>query len=425
MLSPLSGKSAFLLIDAKNFYASVEELFDPQLHDHPVGVLSANDGCFISRNDQLKALGVPMAGLYFENQRLLEKCDARVFSANFELYLDMSQRFYGTVLDFSPDVERYSVDEVFMEMGESKKSFSYIGHEVLEKVYKWTGLISRVGIGSNKTLSKIANNLAKKSKKANGVVDLYSHPEHIDVALERTKIDDVWGIGEAYAEDLIKLKVNNAKDFKYYNHKEIRQLMTVKGARTHLEINGVRCFGLEMTKPMRKAIGVQRSFGEPVSSFSDVHHAVSSFLMLAVNKLQNENLKTKRITVYVSSSPFADNFYGRSESVKLSSATDNIFELQRIATSCLKKIFQKGVDYRRAGVTLDNLIPKEKVTEQFMEFRIDPKKELLNRILFEINKKFGQGTLKLASVKNGQWRQKKNFLSLRPTTRFEEVIRLM
>lgn len=424
MLSPISKPSAFLLIDAKNFYCSVEELFEPELIGEPVGVLSANDGCFISRNDTLKELGVPMGAPHFQYEKLLDKSEAKVFSSNFELYLDMSERFYKTVTEFSPDVERYSVDEVFMELGESKKSFDYIGHEVLEKILKWTGLTTRVGIGSNKTLSKIANNLAKKSQKANGIVNLYQS-KFIDVALERTKINDVWGIGSQWAKGLNEFDIFNALQFKYFPRQRVRKLLTVKGARTHLEINGIRCFDLELTKPIRKAVGISRSFGEPVSSFNDVHHAVSTFLMLAVNKLQHEGLTARKISVHISSSAYADNFYAKSFTYKSAYPSDNIFELQNWASSCLMKIFRKGIDYRRAGVELSNLIPKSGVTKRlFPELRIDPKRELLNKIMFEINQKHGAGTLKLASVKNGNWRQKQNFMSNRPTTRIEEVIRL-
>ncbi len=424
MLTKLSKPSAFLLIDAKNFYASVEEMFDPTLADHPVGVLSANDGCFISRNDALKELGVPMAAPMFQYKKLLEKMDAKVRSSNFELYLDMSGRFNETLATVSPDVERYSVDECFMELAEAKKSFDYVAREMLDKVHKWTGLVTRVGVGSNKTLSKVANNLAKKSKKANGVVDLYQS-KYVDAALERTKIGDVWGIGSNYAGELKKLNVNNALDFKFYNHKSIRKLMTVTGARTHLEINGIRCFDLELTKPIKKVIGISRSFGEPVTTFNELHHAVASFLMLAVKKLQHEDLAARRISVLISSSPFTDNFYAKSQTFKSAYPTDNIFELQEWATGLLKKIYQKGIDYKRAGVELAGLIPKSGVTTRlFPELRIDPRREMLNKLIYEINKKHGHGTLKLASMKPGPWMQKQQFMSERPTTRLDEIIKL-
>lgn len=424
MLTKLSKPSAVLLIDLKNAYAQIHELFEPELIGATCGVLSANDGNFISRNDELKELGVPMGAPFFQYKNLLEKSETKIRSSNFELYLDMSQRFYDTIQTFTPDAERYSIDEIFFELSESKKSFDYVGKEVLEKVYKWLGLITRIGIGSNKTLSKIANNIAKKSVRAQGLVNLYNSP-HVNVALERTKIGDVWGIGSRYAEELIKRNINNALQFKFYSRREVRQLMTVVGARTHLEINGIRVFDLELTPPIRKTVGVSRSFGEPILSFNEVYQAVSNYLFTAVNKMRGEGLAAKRLTVYISSSSYQDNYYARGFTYKSAYPSNNLFELQEWTRAILIKIFKPGVDYRRAGVELSQLIPREGVTKRlYPELRTNPKHELLNKIIDEVNRKHGSGTLRLAVAGQGNWKQKAAFLSPRYTTRIDEVIRL-
>ena len=428
MLSPLSTPSAIALIDATNFYASCERVFDPTLTGVPVAVLSNNDGSIVARSQEVKDLGVPMAAAYFQYEKLLTRAGARIFSSNYELYGEFSRRI-GTILSgFTPDCEPYSIDESFLEFGDTGKiDFDYLGREIKDRVEKWTDIPVGVGIASNKTLAKVANRLSKKSKKANGCVNLYKSP-HIDTALERTAIKDVWGIGENIGNELLKWKIKTALDFKYYrNPGVVKKNFTVKGLRTYQELNGMRCFPLELVPPVKKSLTCSRSFGQPIDSPSEVYHAVSSFLMNAVTKMRAHQLATKAITVFVSTNRFdPDNFYGGNYTYKSSVYSDSIFELQRWAANCFDRIMRSGQTYRKAGVILHGLIPRDGATLRLhREERLAPRIERLQKAIDEINKRHGQRTIILAAA-GGKclWKGRAERLSPRYTTRKDELVKL-
>lgn len=103
----------FALIDCNNFYASCERVFNPSLEGKPIVILSNNDGCIISRSNEAKALGIPMGCPYYPYKKLFTDNNIFVFSSNYELYGDMSQRVMDSLREFSPDMEVYSIDEAF------------------------------------------------------------------------------------------------------------------------------------------------------------------------------------------------------------------------------------------------------------------------------------------------------------------------
>lgn len=417
-------KTAIALVDCNNFYASCERLFHPKLEGKPVVVLSNNDGCVISRNKEAKEF-VPMGAPLFQYEDVLEKRDSIVLSSNYELYGDMSRRVTNKLYEFTPTIEKYSIDEAFLEIQESKKSFDYLGREIREKVHKHIGVPVGVGIAANKTLSKIANRLAKKSEKANGVVDLYKSP-YIDVALERTPIGDVWGIGREYAKKFLSFNIKNALQFKFANLRWIKKNFTVVGGRTLLELNGIRCLPLELTPPPKKSISCSRSFGEPVSSFNELHNAVSCFLMTAVSKMREHRLAAQSVEVFVSTNRFnPENFYGAAETYRSAYPSENLFELQDWTSRCLEKIFRSQADYKKAGIILSGLIPIEGVTKRlYPELEVNPKLQRLNKAIDEINRKFGSNTIRLAVAEKGKWQTKAERRSPRFTTRASEIVRV-
>lgn len=416
--------SAIALVDCNNFYASCERFFDPSLRDKPVVVLSNNDGCVVARNRAARAI-VPMGAPLFQYERILDAHNAVVFSSNYELYGDMSRRVVDELSGFTPDIEVYSIDESFLEIQETKKSFDYLGREIKEKINKFVGLPVGVGVAYTKTLAKVANKIAKKSEKAKGVVNLYKSP-YVDVALERTKIEDVWNIGRRGAEKLLSHNIKTALQLKYANRKWIKGLLTVTGARTLLELNGVRALPLELTPPRKKMITRSRSFGEPVETYRDLHNAVSVFLMSAVDEMRKQKLSTRSLQVFASTSRYLPDAQSDQFTFRSAYPSNNLFELQEWAHNCLDRIFKKGLVYKKAGVSLGALIPDEGVTERlYKSERLQVRYEKLNNAVDEINRKFGRGTIRLAAANLGGWQAKAEMRSPRYTTRVDEIMRVV
>jgi DNA polymerase V len=237
--------TAIALIDANNFYVSCERVFQPHLTGRPVVVLSNNDGCIIARSDEAKELGIKRGAPLFKTEHLVEAYDAAVYSSNYALYGDMSQRVMSALQEFTPEVEIYSIDEAFMAIDDDKsRSLHSRGLEIQEKFRRWTGIPVSIGIAQTKTLSKVANRWAKKTSATQGMLDLTPLPEQT-TALEETSVEDVWGVGPAYSKLLKAAGITSARRLRDADRRWIRQRMTVMGARIVEELRGVRCLPLE------------------------------------------------------------------------------------------------------------------------------------------------------------------------------------
>lgn len=413
---------AIALVDCNNFYVSSERAFNPHLHDKPIVVLSNNDGCVISRSNEAKKF-IPMGAPLFQYEKVLEENEAEIFSSNYELYGDMSSRVMTSLESFTPEIEVYSIDEAFLGLQECKKTFDFVGHEIQEKIYKWTNIPVGVGIAETKTLAKVANKIAKKSDKAKGVLDLYKS-KYQDVALDRTAINDVWGIGKASVKKLENININTALQFRDADMRWVKKNFTVVGGRTLLELRGVRCLPLELEPPPMESITCSRSFGEPVTDYKPLQMAMSCYLQTAVEKMRHHRLAARNLTVFIETNRFqSENFYGNSYLYQSAYPSDDIFELQSWATSSIEKIYRENFEYKKCGVILGGLIPTEARTNRLYDAP-DPKREKLNKAIDEINRKFGKGTVHLAVARTGQWRMKRERMSPRYTTRLDEIMKI-
>lgn len=417
-----SNPAAIGLIDCNNFYVSSERVFNPKLRNKPVVVLSNNDGCAISRSNEAKSI-IPMGAPIFQFEKELEKAGAEIYSSNYELYGDMSERVMKSFYEWTPEVEVYSIDEAFLGLEETQKSFDYLGKEIQDKIYKYTGIPVGIGIAETKTLAKIANKIAKKSEKAKGVLDLYKSKWQ-DAALGRTAIGDVWGIGPASVKKLEAVNIKTALGFKNADLAWIKKNFTVVGGRTLLELRGVRCLPLELEPPPKESITCSRSFSEPVTDYNPLKMAMSCYLMNAVDKMRKHNLAARSVTVFVSTNKFLPGeVYSNSFVYKSAYPSDNLFEIQSWAHKAFDEVFREHKIYKKCGVILGGLMPKESRTARLYE-EVNSKHEKLNKAIDEINKKFGKNTIHLAVATAGKWQMKREKLSPRYTTRFKEILEI-
>ena len=160
-----SKKNKVALIDCNSFYVSCERLFNPKINNKPTVVLSNNDGCVISRSTEAKKIGIKMGEPYFKVKDLVRKNKVHIFSSNYALYGDISRRVMKILKEFSDKMEVYSIDEAFISLSfiEDQRLDEY-GKEIRERILKWTGIPTSIGIANTKTLSKVANHIAKKRK---------------------------------------------------------------------------------------------------------------------------------------------------------------------------------------------------------------------------------------------------------------------
>ena len=385
------------LVDCNSFYVSCERLFNPKIRKKPVVVLSNNDGCIISRSNEAKALGIKMGEPYFKAKNIIVKNNVNVFSSNYSLYGDLSRRVMRTLKRFNSAIEVYSIDEAFMDLSNfSDQEVEEVGREIRNTVLQWTGIPTSIGIAKTKTLSKVANHIAKK--KQSGVTSLIGI-ENIDSILEKVEINDVWGVGRQLTKFYQKNGIYNAKQLKNKSNTWIKKCSNVLSSRTAMELRGIPCIDLETTATKRKSCVVSRSFGKRVENFQELREAVANYCLNASEKIRSESLVAKSITVFVRTSPFQRNFgyYSNSKTVDFPIATNNSIETVKAAVSILEDIFRNGYRYQKAGVMLTGL-SNENVKENLFSSEKDKKINKLMRSIDNTNYRYGRATLSLASA---------------------------
>ena len=421
------------IVDCNSFYCSCERVFRPSLWNKPVVVLSNNDGCIIARSDEAKAIGVGMAGPYFKAKPLIELHGVTAFSSNYNLYGDMSWRVMETLRELmgKENIEVYSVDECFINMDNVPKGqLQEMAVKMRETVEMWTGIKVSVGVAPTKVLSKVANRLAKKNKVATNCVLILDSPRKIEQALQRTLVEDVWGVGGKFAEKLRRFNILTAFDLSKRDLNWGRNnLGGVVGERLLRELKGEKSRIMENPLVDKQVIATTRMFGSPVKDIKSIKEAVATYITRAAEKLRRQHSAAKTISVFVI--PKEDNFntarfrHGPSigSYTTLPIATSLTNELIKPAMAIVDQIFEQGRIYKKAGVMLSSIVPDNSIQGNL--FETDNRKNeqrLLMSMMDNINFSMRDDILKFAaSGTTRNWKMQKNFHSPRYTTRWDEI----
>jgi DNA polymerase V len=416
----------FALVDANNFYASCERVFNPKLEGKPVIVLSNGDGCVIARSQEAKNLGIKMGQPFFQLKSLIKENSVNVFSSNYALYGDMSQRLMEVLGGFTPEVEVYSIDEAFLGLdGFVGKNLEEYARHIRRKVRQYTGIPVCIGLGPTKTLAKIANRLAKKDPANEGVLILDTKEKQRE-ALEKTEVEDIWGIGRRYAAKLKRAGITNAWQLSQQRVQWARQqLGGVVGMRLIEELRGMVCLQLDLFPSKKKSIACTRAFGKTVTSLEHLSEAVSTYISRAAEKLRWQQSCVNKMTVFIHTSRFIAECerYDASTQITLPMPSNHTSELIRYANAGLKSIYQEGHVYKKAGVIFNSLVPDTQVQLNLFS-QVDPKKGAKEmQTLDKVNGTMGRNTLAYAACGTDQvWKAVVAMRSPRYTTQWHELL---
>jgi DNA polymerase V len=417
--------NAVALIDCNNFYVSCERLFQPKLRKEPVIVLSNNDGCVVSRSQEVKDIGIPMGIPLFQIKDEVKKHGIKVYSSNYTLYGDISSRVHDAISHFSNEIENYSIDEAFavLEVNKYSKPLFDSGVEIRSAVKKWTGIPTSVGIAPTKTLAKIAGDVAKKSP--HGVFDL-TNKELQDEVLANTDIIDIWGINTRSAKKLKPMGIHSAKDLRDMDLRHARKVLTVVGARMVDELRGNPSIQLEMMAPLKKSICCSRSFAGEVKTLTEMTESVISYLSTAAEKMRRSKLITSAINLFIETNLFKEKgLYANSATIKIS-PTDSTRELIGHALRILKALYKPGYGYRKSGVILLDLRPRTAETKRLFNDDFYLRDRGLMSSIDMLNERHGRGTVRfgLPIKREKNWQMARNHLSPRYTTDINAILRV-
>ena len=421
----------FAIVDCNSFYCSCERLFKPDLKYSPVVVLSNNDGCIISRSDEAKQLGVEMAGPYFKARPLIAKYGVATFSSNYHLYGDLSWRVMETLrkLVSKERVEVYSVDEAFVDLSHiAKEDLAEFSMYLRQTVEQWTGIAVSIGVAPTKVLSKVANRLSKKHKVVTNCVLVLDTPRKIEQALQKTPVEDIWGVGYQYSEKLRRMYINTAydlsiKDVVWAN----KHLGGVTGSRLIRELKGIPSIQMMDELVNKKMIATTRMFGSPVTDLKDIKEAVATYTSRAAEKLRRQHSAANTISVFVVPREPSTNTRFRhgptiSSHIILPLATSLTNELIKPAVALVDRLYEKGTFYKKAGVMLSGIVPDNSIQGSLFAEPAENKNRMLMSMIDNVNFAMRDDVLKFASSGTTRdWKMRQELRSPRYTTRWEEL----
>tara|TARA_Y100000992_G_scaffold3124_1_gene1992 strand:+ start:55 stop:1281 length:1227 start_codon:yes stop_codon:yes gene_type:complete len=406
---------------------SCERVFSPKLDKKPVVVLSNNDGCAISRSNEAKALGIPMGAPAFKYEKIFRKNNVQVFSSNFPLYGDMSSRVMSILSKYTPNIEIYSIDEAFLKFeGFENYDLESYCQEIKDKVLKWTGIPVSIGIAPTKVLAKVSNRIAKKfPNKTKGVYIINSNYKRIK-ALKWLNTGDVWGIGFRHAKRLKSIKIYNAYGFTNLEDSWVRKNMSVVGLRLKKELEGKSVLDLEEVRSPKKAIATTRSFEGTITDYEKIKERISTFAISCAEKLRTQNSNCNSIYVFVRSNKFQKNKpqYRNGILITMPFSTNSNMIINKYAVQGLKRIFRKGINYKKAGTIVMGLDSSN--NHQLNLFKNEnPKHKYLMKTIDYIQKKEGQSKIRLASQDlRKRWKMKQEKLSQNYTCKISDIIKV-
>ena len=423
-MSSTKQDSYIAIVDCNNFYASCERVFNPKLNNKPVVVLSNNDGCVIARSQEVKDLGIPMGIPIFKIRHLVEIHDIQIFSSNFSLYGDISNRIMSIIRSDNADIEVYSIDEAFVNINPRYTDPVKYATKLRNRIYQWTGIPVSIGIGKTKTLAKVANHLSKRGVGKNNVCLIDSNNDQ-DL-LQKVKVHDIWGIGKRKQKFLKINGIYNAYHLKQANPEGIQKHMTIISRHTVDELNGRKKIELEREFITKKSISTSRSFSKMISDLNTLRNAVSSHASRSAEKLRSQNSYVNSIGVYLCTNRFRTDLpqYRRYISVQLPIALNDTSGIINAALEGLYAIYRSGYEYKKCGVILNDLVQSNEVQQSLFHNRRD-KDERISSSIDQINQAFGSDTIRYSvQGENESWSIKREKLSPSYTTNWNEFLTL-
>ncbi|MEQ3692983.1 MAG: translesion error-prone DNA polymerase V subunit UmuC [Thalassolituus sp.] len=423
--------TVFALIDCNNFYASCERLFRPDLVGQPIVVLSNNDGCIVARSAEAKALNINMAVPVHQILGTLRQHGVRMFSSNYALYGDLSNRVMHTLESLAPATEVYSIDEAFVDLTgvDHVQDLTEFGHTLRNTVQQHVGITVSVGIAPTKTLAKLANNAAKKYKATQGVVDLTSTTRQQKL-LRLVPVGDVWGVGRKLRRHLNELGITSAWDLAQARPKDIGRQFSVVLERTVRELNGESCLSLEDTPATKQQIICSRSFGKRITQQQDMREAIASYTARGAEKLRQERQYCLSVTVFIRTGAFNSNEpqYSNSATTLLEYPTNDTRVLLKATTYLLERLWKDGYRYAKGGIVLNdfydhgvcqlNLFTCDPLCSQPNSHARSPK---LMSLLDKLNQQQPTSLLFARQGMQHAWSMKREFLSPAYTTHWGDL----
>jgi DNA polymerase V len=411
----------FALVDCNSFFASCEQIFRPELRDKPVVVLSNNDGFVVARSKEAKALGIGDLQTFFKVEHLLRRHKVEIFSSNYPLYGDISNRVMQILQSYSPNIEVYSIDEMFLSFHNMPFDLKDYAQNIKNQLWDHLRMPVGVGIAPTKTLAKMANRAAKKIPKCDGVCVL-DEPHKWQWYLQRVPVTAIWGVASRLAKRLEPLHIHTAWDLASANPKAVRRLTSINLERTIAELNGEPCLALEELPPAKKQIYCTRSFGKKATELQPVLEGISLYAARATEKLRKQKHLAITMHVFMHTSPFQPNYHSVRDIVKLPYPTDDTRLITAAARQTISQLYSPGHAFLKAGVGLIEIVDRQHHQYDLLHSGQPARSDKLMQVMDQVNNTEGKGAVFLAAQGiNKPWYMRQQYTSPQYTTKWRDI----
>ena len=411
----------FALVDCNSFFASCEQAFRPDLRGKPVVVLSNNDGFVVARSKEAKELGIGDLQTFFKVEHLLRRHKVAIFSSNYPLYGDISNRVMQGLQSFSPNIEIYSIDEMFLSFHHMPFNLSDYAHKIKNQTWDHTRIPVSVGIAPTKTLAKMANRAAKKIPKCQGVC-VMDEPHKWEWYLRRVPVTAIWGVAKRLAKRLEPLHIHTAWDLASASPKAVRCISSVNMERTIAELNGTPCLTLDELLVAKKQIYCTRSFGKKAKELQPALEGISLYAARAAEKLRAQRHLVSAMHVFMHTSPFQPNYHSVSDVIKLPYPTDDTRLITAAARQVIRRLYSPGHAFLKAGVGLIEIVDRQHHQFDLLHSGQPAKAGQLMQVMDSVNSREGKGAVFLAAQgTNKPWHMRQQYTSPQYTTKWQDI----
>lgn len=407
-------------VDCDAFFVSCERLFAPHLRHRPVVVLSNNDGCVVSRSKEAKAMGLKMGSVFHEIKDSFERQGGVAFSSNFPLYADISSRVMAILTEYAVDIEFYSIDEVFLELeGFTLEEIEKLCLHIRARILNDVGIPVSIGIDRTKTQAKIATSFAKKS---HSHVFFIKTDEQRNEIYKKFPVADIWNIGKASDVKLRILRIKTAYDLIHADDQLIQKTLTITGLRTQHELRGITCIDIKNAREKRKGFLVSRTLKKMVWDKHELAQSLSDHAFRVSEKLRDDGLVCHHLSIFFVTNPFHDTpqYYGFGHTLFNQGESAPHIIIKK-ALELLDQHFVYGYAYKKCGVMLQDLRPKEELQLGLFESGHE-ENDKISGIVDAVNKRFPQGLRIMSCSRKNRGFSTFNRLSQNFTTSFNELL---
>lgn len=390
----MAKKNIIALVDCDSFFVSCEQTVKPELKGKPVCVMSARGQCVISRSKEAKKLGIRMGMPYFQIEGSMKK--ATFINANHELYNEISHKVMDVLRTFSPTVEVYSIDEAFVDLTGLeklyKKNYLEIAQMIRQEILDKVDIPVSIGVSSSKSLAKLASDKAKKLEEG---VFLIGARKVIPL-LQKTSIDEIWGIGRNLSLMLRKHGILTAYELVCQDDLWLSKHINIHGVEMKHELLGEMISPVSNEVKLPKSIQKTSALAKFTSDKNYLKNSLNYHIHRACVKLRKIDAKCKTVSIFLRTKDFK--IY--CEKKVLNSPSDFELEISDIIFELLDKIYNPNILYRSTGVILDSFVfNNEAQISLFADPDCDEKKEKLSRCLDKLEQKFGKDIIQTGFIK--------------------------